>query len=65
MRQTGRRRTSQKLAGRFLWHLVTIFADEGHSKGVPRCIRILSDKARHKLVIIAKHGRDSLVVIAA
>jgi hypothetical protein len=44
---------------------MTIFADEGHSKRVSRCIRILSDNARHKLVIIAKHGRDSLVVIAA
>jgi hypothetical protein len=36
---------------------MTIFGDEGHGKRVSRCIRILSDKA----VIIAKHGRDSLV----
>jgi hypothetical protein len=43
---------------------MTIFADEGHGKRVSRCIRILSDKARHELVIMAKHGRDSLVVIA-
>ena len=44
---------------------MTIFADEGHGKRVSRCIRILSDKARHELVIMAKHRRDSLVVIAA
>jgi PHD/YefM family antitoxin component YafN of YafNO toxin-antitoxin module len=45
--------------------LMTSFADEGHCKRVSRFIRILSDRARHELVIITKHGRDSLVVITA
>jgi PHD/YefM family antitoxin component YafN of YafNO toxin-antitoxin module len=54
-----------KSYGSFFWHLTTSFADEGHGKRVSRCIRILSDKARHELAIITKHGRDSLVVITA
>jgi hypothetical protein len=62
--KTGLLRACPKLTGRFFWHLMMIFADEGHGKRVSRCIRILSDKARHELVIMAKHGRDSLVVIA-
>ena len=54
-----------KTYGSFFLALMTIFADGGHGKRVSRRIRILSDKARHELVVIAKHGRDSLVVIAA
>jgi hypothetical protein len=44
---------------------MTIFAYEGHGNRVSRCTPILSDQARHELVIIARHGPDSLVVIAA
>jgi PHD/YefM family antitoxin component YafN of YafNO toxin-antitoxin module len=63
--KTGLVRASPKVTGRFFRHLTTSFADEGHGKRVSRCIRILSNKARHELVIITKHGRDSLVVITA
>ena len=36
-------------------HLMTISSAQGQGKGVSSCIRILSDKARHEVVIITKH----------
>ena len=39
----------------FFSHLMTISSAQGQGKGVSSCIRILSDKARHEVVIITKH----------
>ena len=54
---------SPKLTGRLFLAFNDDFVDEGQGKRVSSCIRILSDKARHEVVIITKHGRGSLVVM--